>query len=204
MEDIELVDAGTDGAAVHDEGAVPGPSRRRRWWLVPAVAAAVVLALVAYQGISDARQRSALAGLADVPGVLAPIDPDLPIRWDIAGPTTSAAAYGIVADGAAMNIVVDPDGTQRVVAIDLATGAERWSTVVYGPNAALAKARDSGGATASGYCLPVGPDEPTSLACMVSDGFQTNGVYESIPATETLCARPRHARRAPDRAVADG
>ena len=189
MEDIELVDAVTDDAAVDDEEGVPGPSRRRRWWLIPAAAAVVVLALVAYQGITDARERSLLAGLADVPGVLAPIDPDLPIRWDIAGPTTQAAAYGIVADGAAMNIVVDPDGSQRVVAVDLATGAERWSTVVYGPNAGLAKALQGRGGTASGYCLPVGPEavEPTSLACMVSDGFQTSdGENAMVPATETL------------------
>lgn len=186
MQDIELTDHATGGARVDDDAGVPRPPRRRRWWLVPVAAAAVVLALVAYQGITDARQRSLLAGLADVPGVLAPIDPDLPIRWDIAGTTSNAAANGIVADGAAMNIVVDPDGTQRVVAVDLTTGAERWSTVVYGPNAALAKALEGGGGTASGFCLPVSTPEPTSLACMVSDGFETNGLYERVAATETL------------------
>src|SRR4051794_30173974 len=83
MQHVELPDVPTDDAGSDGEQGVPLPPRRRRWWLVPGAAAAVVLALVAYQIITDARERSLLAGLADVPGVLAPIDPDLPVRWDL-------------------------------------------------------------------------------------------------------------------------
>jgi hypothetical protein len=189
MQDVELVDGPLDDAAAAGGEAAQRPARRRRWWLVPAAAAVVVLALVAYQGVTDARQRAALAALADVPGVLEPIDPDLPIRWELNGPTTEAVSYGVMADGASTNLVIDPDGSQRVVAVDLGSGAERWSVPVLGPNAPLAAARADGNGTSSGYCMPVGADreEPTSIACVVSDGFQTYGEdYVEVPATQSF------------------
>src|SRR3954447_9211631 len=58
----------------------PQEQRRlsRRWLLVPAV---VVAALVGTQLVVEVRDRAAAAALAQVPGVVRPVDRDLEVLW---------------------------------------------------------------------------------------------------------------------------
>src|SRR4051794_17676621 len=129
MRHVEL-----DEESVDDDAAVPPPPARarRRWW-VAAVAGSVVLGVLAFQAVADARDRAAVARLADVPGVLAPIDESMPVLWrsDSLGDVVWSPT---ATHGAIIGPVVHDDGSQHVVAHDLATGEELWSTELYGPD----------------------------------------------------------------------
>jgi hypothetical protein len=160
-----------------DAEAVPRAARGRvRWWMV-VVGFAAALAVVGYQLVVDARERTEVAQLADVPGVLAPVDDRLPVTWR-SSPLGDLFWYKFATRGLLVGPVVDDDGAQRLVAYDLATGALRWSTELYGPDPDRAEAESDRGASPP-VCLPTtdGPD-PAQVACLASDGFVRYG-YES-------------------------
>jgi len=108
----------------------PPAARHRRARLPWVLAAAgVVVALVVAQAVLDARERAQLARLAQVPGVLAPLD----------GPPRTLWSLGTDEDGTQRSWPTDPvDGTtvvvrrvagdRTVVGLDARSGEERWRT----------------------------------------------------------------------------
>ncbi len=108
---------------------------RRRWPLL--VAGLVVLALVwtAVRVVQWRHEQAYLAGVVDVPGVLAPIDPSATELWraDVGGFTVQASwslVRGAQVGGGQVGDVLigtgfDPDGP-RLVGVDAASGEVRW------------------------------------------------------------------------------
>ena len=181
MQHVELDEESADA-----ESVPPSPHRRRHRWIGAAVVA-VALGVVGFQLLADARERALLARLADVPGVLAPVDDRLPVAWrsDSAG---ELFWYKVATRGSLVGPVVDDDGSQRLVAYDLSTGTQRWSTDLYGPDPARADAEADLGASPP-ICLPTtdGPD-PAQMACLASDGFVRYGsdIAARVPASASF------------------
>ncbi|MBC7550856.1 MAG: hypothetical protein H7269_08170 [Cellulomonas sp.] len=128
-------------------GAGSGPVRRfaRRWrW---PVAGAIVLSLAATSVVGSRREAAQLADLADVPGILAPLDGPVrelwttsyypfPSSWDLGG-----VLVGVSFDMAAINEVVDgveaaalPEPKAR--GVDARTGRGLWSMTLGASRAA--------------------------------------------------------------------
>ncbi|MDM7855404.1 outer membrane protein assembly factor BamB family protein [Cellulomonas alba] len=108
---------------------------RRHWrWLVPSAVIAVG-ALVATQGVVDAHQRARLARLAVLPGVLAPVDPQLSARWRGDASLGTALQAGTELGDRLLAVVEGaPDEPLAVVAFDRRTGGELWRTPVPRPD----------------------------------------------------------------------
>src|SRR4051794_39102456 len=71
---VELLDA------QDAEADAPAPPRRGRWWWA-VLPVGLVAVLVVVQAVADARERAALAGLADLPGVVSPVEASVGVRW---------------------------------------------------------------------------------------------------------------------------
>jgi outer membrane protein assembly factor BamB len=140
MQEVLLVDA--DSAADSADGALtPDGSddggrrsrgatwarRARRWW---PVAAGLALIVVVGQVTADRRENARLDALADVPGVLAPLDRPVHELWrrDKAQITDRAAFAGQL-----LAVEEAPDGSVSVVAIDARTGKTLWRAAARGP-----------------------------------------------------------------------
>src|SRR4051794_39558428 len=182
MQHVELDEESVDAVAV----PAPRARGRARWWMA-AVACSAVLGVLAFQAVADARDRAAVARLADVPGVLAPIDESMPVLWrsDSLGDVVWSPT---ATHGAIVGPVVHDDGSQHLVAHDLATGEELWSTELYGPDPARADALAVEGASPP-TCFPTddSPD-PSAVACLATDGFVRYGSADvaQVPASATF------------------
>ena len=108
--------------------------RRHAIWLVP-TAAVAVLALVGTQLVLDARERTRLAELAAIPGVVPPTGPDIGVIWR-ADPSLATVMQGGTAVGGLMiGGKASTDGAVDLVALDTDTGAVAWTTPVHPPDA---------------------------------------------------------------------
>src|SRR6478752_3029673 len=166
MQAVELVE---HDVAADEPPADEAPSRRRpsrRWLLVPA---AVVVALVGTQLVVAARERAAVAALAEVPGVVRPVDADLRVLWTPElGSQRSVLGSGIAVDGTLLGLDTAADGAQSLVAVDEQTGARTWATPL---RDAHTIDRGTDGFSPVGGCLA----EPGTgrAACLVTDGYLT-------------------------------
>lgn len=162
LQEVELLD-GDDPPAVE-------PPARRRFPTAAVVGAALVLVvgLVVTQWVLTARERAAVAALAQVPGVLAPVDETLVIERRVSTEEASALfgqAWGALERGS--------DGAQTYTWVD-GTGGPGWSAELLGPNAALAGVAAPSVVTGSECVEDVAPSaSPTTatrVVCLVSDG----------------------------------
>ena len=113
--------------------------RAVRAWRRPAVrwiALGVVAALVAVPVVNASRERTLLAALARIPGVLRPLHPGMTARYVVDAEDAMALTSGALVGGTVVSSLVGegaavaPGGTPPVVGIDAATGERRWSTTV--------------------------------------------------------------------------
>lgn len=186
-QEVELVDGPAEPTQPLPGAAAPV----RRWWFV-AAAGAVVLGLAGVQWVVDAREDAAVARLAAVPGVLAPVGDHLDVVRHLGEAETRALQSSIpVGEDAWASIRVGSDGSQSFTATDLRTGAEIWSTPLLGPHPGRAAGREksTGGGCEAG---DAGADEvPTWAVCTVTDGYSTFSIasgQETVPATTTRVA----------------
>ncbi len=94
-------------------------------------AALVVVGLVGTQAALDARERSRVAALGDVPGVVPPAGSDIGVIWRAPADLGTVMQGGAMVDGLMVGGATDDDtGQIRVVALDPDTGLTRWSTPV--------------------------------------------------------------------------
>lgn len=172
MRDVELVE--TDDARTPAAERAPSfldRARRRPRWI--AAGAAVVVALVGYQLVSDRRLRAQddarAAALADLPYVLDRVDPSFPVflqgtySWDDEGIEPVAAAYlgrGVPVDGI---LVAGAPGARageaRLVGVDEATADVVWQTVLQAPQ--------PGATQADAWCGDPGTSGGTTARCVV-------------------------------------
>ncbi|QCB92218.1 PQQ-binding-like beta-propeller repeat protein [Cellulomonas shaoxiangyii] len=163
-------DAGTPAGADARTGA--RPAALRRWWWVVA-AGAVAAGAVAGQLVVDARERAELTRLATVPGVVAPLSPDVEVLWSTTGDDVPYAVTWPWSQGI-VGLRASAERGSEVVAIDPATGATRWSVPLVPP-------QDPGGSevrAVGSLCVRAdatpGPRHrlPTRIACLASDVWQ--------------------------------
>ncbi|ROS27976.1 PQQ-binding-like beta-propeller repeat protein [Cellulomonas sp. PhB150] len=148
-----VVDDGTDDAA---QVGPPTGSRRRRGWLAVPVGLVVVGVLVAAQHTIDDRERSEIARLADVPGVLEPVDQHLDV---VTRATGADAAWMFTPEG---SVVQAADGSQAYVWRDRRTGTVTGSVALLGPTPALAGSQFYDGTACQ--------SDGGRVVCLVSDG----------------------------------
>ncbi|WP_456788562.1 outer membrane protein assembly factor BamB family protein [Cellulomonas sp. P5_C5] len=145
--------------------------RSRRWLLVPA---AVVVALLGTQLVVEARERAAVAALAQVPGVVRPVDEDVRIVWtqDAGG---SELWPGLPGDGVLVGLQRTSDGSQELVAVDELTGEPRWTT----PLADAHVDHADEGFSPVGGCLPE-PGGTGRVVCLVTDAYLSFRENENV------------------------
>ncbi len=114
---VDVVDRGEDARPQSARGSRPRPGRRR-------FAVGVVLGLLVTTGVvvDGARERALAARLADVPGLLAPLGPDVQELW------RRPAGWGQLATVGGDLVLgrEDASGVDELVGIDGATGQEQW------------------------------------------------------------------------------
>lgn len=158
--DVDLVDVFLEGGDDHDlEGPgapsrhpqmtrenrspdSPGPTRPaagtariRRWW---PLAAGLAVAVVAGSVLVDRRDQARLAALAELPGILAPLDGPVAELWR----TDVALRPGLVeVSGRMVGVESRPDGSVDVVALDPGTGRAAWRANARAPGAVDVKTR---------------------------------------------------------------
>ncbi|QHT57626.1 PQQ-binding-like beta-propeller repeat protein [Cellulomonas sp. H30R-01] len=168
---VELVEDDDHDVAAPTPGAPTAEVVRARRWrrpatVVGAVVAVVVLALVAVQSVVDARARGVDARIAALPGALADVGDTLEPLWSPDDAWWPTATSG----GAAFGMTIARDGTAALVARDVETGEERWSTAV-SPEVAGAQPTDARCAPPEGEGAP----EPTTMVCFVTDALDSTG-----------------------------
>lgn len=174
MQEVELRSA--DDAP--DEPPVRVSHRGRRW--IVAVAAAGVVALAVTQGVASSRERAALARLAQVPGVLAPVDATLS-----PGRGVPANDPGELFGDLGGSLDVGDDGAQTFTW----GGARGWTVPLLGPTPALADAADhamSGSSCQSDEAPGAEVSTAEHVVCLVTDGgYLVDGGsgVDHVPAT---------------------
>ena len=183
MQQVEVVDDDHLVAAAAEPQAV---GRGRVWWAVLLV---VTLVLVGTQLVLAARDRTASARLAQLPGVLAPVEADVGARWRVDAADVEVLTEGTEVDGSLIGVRTGQDGAQSVVALDRRTGAERWTTPLADADAVLAQ---RGARASRTVCAPVpGAEEAEPLvACLVSDAL----LGTSARGRQTLSRPPTTSR----------
>jgi hypothetical protein len=167
MQVVELVDGAPATGPADPADPAAGPRPRTRWRrLVVGVLAVVVVAATA-QGVVTARERAALARLAELPGVLAPVDADLRVLHPVRigdGATLSPVATSTFEVGA--------DGAQTVRWFAAGSADPLWTTQVAGPDARLTSTDVVTPATRCTTDAEPGADPSTARrhVCLVSDG----------------------------------
>ncbi|WP_315094935.1 PQQ-binding-like beta-propeller repeat protein [uncultured Cellulomonas sp.] len=138
---------------------------RRRWWLVVGVTA-VASALVVTQWVVDARENAAVARLAQVPGVLAPVDDVLEVVGTLTPQDTATLtgeAYGVLLRG--------EDGAQSYRWYEPADEGPGWTAPLVGDPA---RAVDPVDPLAGTRCVPDAlRGKPRRVVCLVRDGGWT-------------------------------
>lgn len=143
--------------------------RRARWVAV----LGVVLALVATAAVADAvRTRRQAERLADVPGLLAPLGPSVAELW------RASAGWGHMATVGGDVIVgrAGPDGTDEIIGLDTATGAEQWVA----PMPELGPTREI-------WCDTLGDAArrlTSHVACLLTTTRARGGVRTGVPPDE--------------------
>jgi len=130
-------------------------SKRARRWSVIAIAALLTF-VVAGSVTADRRERSRLASLAKVPGILAPLDGAVTDRWH-----SDVSLWPGVgeSEGTLIGVENRPGGGVGVVALDPRTGATLWR----------AAPRPRGTSDAGTTCTLPSPPNPTVVVCVVAD-----------------------------------
>jgi len=137
MERVEIVE--DDGEPFDDRpldlAAEDAWTSAVRAWLwrhrgpVVAVVAVLLIALAGAQTVAVVRDRARSARLADTPGLIAPVGPDLRVRWT-AGPTTAAMLFGAgYVGGAVVGGTVTAEEGVVLLGLDPTDGTQRWRTV---------------------------------------------------------------------------
>lgn len=186
LQEVELLDEGDEG-----DGGDPGaaPVRRRRRTALVVVALVVVVTLACVQWFVTARERSAIAALAAVPGVLAPVDEHLEVERRV--PSDDAAELFGFGGGSFERAA---DGSQSFTWAPAGDEGPTWTTALTGPSPALAQhAADD--VIAGSYCVPdnapgTEPSAAGTIVCVVSDGgfvidHANNDGLARVPATTT-------------------
>ncbi len=176
MRDVELVES-EEHLAPAPSASRPGatgsggrvrptdPATRRRRAVRGALAVTLLVLVAAGTGLgADRRERARLAALADVPGLVAPVEGPVDVRWRLPG---SALTLPRWVDDRVVTVDRAPDGGVDVLGLDPATGDERWRTPVSPPGQ---------GSESSASCeSPAAADAPRAgttpgprvLACLV-------------------------------------
>jgi len=132
MLDVELVEP--DGPGPGDAPpptASPGhPWLRRNARRLAVAGVGLVVALVATQAVVDARERTRLAELAAIPGVLAPVESGLDVRWRGGVAAQQVLQGGTVVDGTLVGVASTAPGSLELWGLDAATGQRHWATSV--------------------------------------------------------------------------
>ncbi len=136
--------------------------RAGRAWRRPAVrwvALGLVAALVVVPVADTSRERTRLAALAQVPGVLAPLHSGLRVLYSLPGTDYGGTALqgGFLVRGTVVGALSLFGENSTLIALDAATGARRWSTTLGD--------RDAWG-DAEPRCAPAG----AVVACQVTGG----------------------------------
>ncbi|AEE44751.1 PQQ-binding-like beta-propeller repeat protein [Cellulomonas fimi] len=138
MQDVHLVE--DDPLDPAPTGDLPRPPRPR-WQpaLRPALAGvlAVALALTGTQLVLDARERARVAELADVRGVLRPLDPGVGVRWEAAAADAAVVESGTAVGDVVVGVAPLPGPRVEVRALDDRTGVLRWSRELDLPTPAM-------------------------------------------------------------------
>jgi len=183
--DVELVDEAeiapdVRGAVPHDPAQ---PERRsvhlvRRWWRAVAIGLAVTL--VAVWVISDRREAARLAALADVDGVVAPLDGPPHPGW-----STTAGLWSMPVEtaGRLVYATLRADGGTDVIAFDVGTGAEDWRTSLGAP------ASDTSASLTSTCVAVTAQGEPSRhLVACLAGLFMFGGSGSDTPTVTTTSA----------------
>lgn len=173
MQDVVLLDA--DDAAhlvpARAGGGAPMLRRVRRWW---PVTVALTLIVAAAAVVADRREVAHLAALADVPGILAPLDGPVTELW-----RSDAARYSDLAEvgGRLLGVRDRPDGSVDITALDPRTGTALWRAAARPPGALDTWAR----CASPDEVLPADEPLPTDRAstravvvCVVVDEVATH------------------------------
>lgn len=180
MQEVEILDL--PGEAEPEAG--PPPRRRGRWVALGAVVA-VVAALAVGQSVLDARERAAIAALADVPGVVGAVDEHLQVLRTL--PSSAGAAVW----GVGGSVVPGPDGSVSYDWLSPDTGATLWSAPLLGPTPALVDVEHVSGLTTCDPATATGSTDArgaTRIVCLVTDGgvqYGDEGAPKLVPASET-------------------
>ncbi|MGW6130851.1 outer membrane protein assembly factor BamB family protein [Cellulomonas sp. NPDC055163] len=160
---------GAHGEGAHGGGAVPARGARQPSWLRPRtlVAGALVVAagLAGTQAVLDARERAAYARFADVPGVVAPLSPDLGVLWR-PDEEQASVLWGVQrdADGLRAGAWFDESGVPSAVALDPRTGEQAWSSRLGEPDPVVA-------GTPYDPRVPCDLSDERLLVCLVGSGY---------------------------------
>ena len=125
----------------------------------------VAVALVGVQVVVELRDRAAVAALAQVPGVVRPVDEDVRILWTVE-PGTQWVVWSGPTGGAHVGLQRTSDGSQALIAVDELTGERRWTTPL--PDAHADHAQE--GFSPVGGCAAE-PEDSGRIVCLVTDAY---------------------------------
>ena len=196
MQDVELTDDAPDG--VHESSPTPEATARVRRWRRRLIAGTAVLALAlgVAQWVVTARENAALDRLAQIPGVLSPVDESFGILRRVAS-VDASELFGMAHGG----LKTGADGSQSFTWDDPASGRPAWTTELLGPNDTPAPTGFVYGGTGCQTDGVLASDVGSAhrVVCLVTDGGTLAGSGGSL--TEEL---PETTRQVVVLSIADG
>ena len=170
MQQVEVVD---DDHLVAAADPPRTAGRGRRWGAVLLV---VTLVLVGAQLLLAARDRAATARLAQLPGVLPPVEADVGALWQVDDADQAVLTGGAQIAGLLVGVRTGADGTQSAVALDPRTGADRWTVPLSGADPVLAQRGARASVTSCAPLPGTGEADADPLAaCLVTDAVLSAG-----------------------------